>query len=349
MMIGIAISMLLLAGVIELLITNKQAYRIQESASLVNENARFTIMKLNRSIRIADHWGGVEASDISVTGAVPGVGNDCEAGWTFKTRGVEGWKGDDGTPTTSPLPTCIPNADYVANSDIVALRYAGAETVTTADLVNNVAPTDDTYVRTSVGRRGVITTAGNSGGDIDQADLGADLGFDPLDLDPGNILNYPYVAEAYFVRPCLDKAGSADGGCGVDATCAASDDNGNPIPTLVRLYFDRVSGNLCQEEIVEGVEQMKATYGVDSNNDLVADQYFSATAVTAANDWPNVVAVNMSVIVRSPEEMDLTVGDPNANYLMAGGYLHDANTDFDPRYKRKLFTTIIQVRNSVRQ
>ncbi|WP_198265799.1 PilW family protein [sulfur-oxidizing endosymbiont of Gigantopelta aegis] len=56
-MIAMTISLILLAGVGQIYISNKQTYRVTEAMSRMQENARFAIGFMTRSIRGADHWG----------------------------------------------------------------------------------------------------------------------------------------------------------------------------------------------------------------------------------------------------------------------------------------------------
>lgn len=330
MMVAIVVSMILMAGVIQLLVGNKQAYRIQEGLSRLNENARFAIFDMSRTLRMADHWGGVEPVAVSVDGTVPSVSGNCtQAGWSvFSGQGLFGYEGDV-AGATSPMTGCIPDADYVPNSDILVARYGGSANVLTAAATS--APLNaNMYVRSAVGRRAEITQGTRI------SSLGSDL-YDSGDPDQTGTYNYPYSLIAYFVRPCSSQ--------GTDGVCDASDDGGNPIPTLVRLTLNGTT--LEQQDVVEGVEQMQVVYGVNTDGDSAgtADRYFTADQVTAADNWSRVVAVRVSLVVRNPER-DVAAADTNT-YTMVGGYVYDPATA-DEQFARRMFTNVIQVRNQNR-
>ena len=118
---------IVVAGVIQLLISNKQAYALQEGTSMVNENARFALQRLTHDLRMAGNWAGAAKDDASAYTDVTGLANtDCQKQLAMalnpvgQVRGIEGIQGD----VNSPLSACIDNQNYVANSDIIVVRYA---------------------------------------------------------------------------------------------------------------------------------------------------------------------------------------------------------------------------------
>lgn len=130
--------------------------------------------------------------------------------------------------------------------------------------------------------------------------------------------------------------------------------NPNGVPSLYRLRLNATGGNAATtaEELVEGVEDMQITYGVDTSNpatcsetDGVVDTYVSASAVAAtapcatlADDWKKVLSVRIRLLMRTE----------NGVASQAQSYFYDdplvATTAADRRL-RKVFTTTIAVRN----
>ncbi|MBI1285875.1 MAG: prepilin-type N-terminal cleavage/methylation domain-containing protein [Thiobacillus sp.] len=103
-------------------------------------------------------------------------------------------------------------------------------------------------------------------------------------------------------------------------------------PSLYRETL-RADGTTEAQELVEGIEDMQILYGVDNtqltlpecpDDRCSANVYWDADQVTAANLWNRVVAVRVTLDMRSPETRVSTSGD---------GRL------------RKPFTTTIAVRN----
>ncbi|KAB7623154.1 PilW family protein [Alkalilimnicola sp. S0819] len=56
-MIALAISLLLVAGVVQIFISSKQGYRVQEAAGRLQEDGRFSMELVSRDVRMADFWG----------------------------------------------------------------------------------------------------------------------------------------------------------------------------------------------------------------------------------------------------------------------------------------------------
>ncbi len=335
MMVAITVGLILLAGIVQLFVSNKTAFRIQEGANILNENARYALNQIQYHLRTADYWGGVEADAVSVDGNV-GLTTQCNGTPLVTAIGIQGF---DGSSAGSPL-DCIPNADYVADTDVVMLRYADADRIGSAATV--AASGAALWVRTAIGRRAVIldgadinTVITNNG---DLADQAAPLGF--------AITNHRYRAVAYFIRPCASQDRGTAG------VCDAQDDD---IPTLARLVLDE-NGQLVQEDVVAGVEQMQIAYGIDNNGDLTADLYENADAVTANNRWDRVVATRLSLLIRNLERDNaIPITTANTTYRLMNGAngANGAGIEYtvpgDLRdYRRKLFNVAVQIRNNVR-
>lgn len=310
-MIAVTLGLILMAGLIQFFVGSKQTFQVLDSINGMQENGRYALRVITDSLHAADHWGGVESSDVSGSAAVTGIGG-CDSTWIFKiSEGIRGYEG----AATSPLPSgCIANtADYLPNSDAFVVRHAGGTFASGA-----VASTTgtDIWVRTTIAGTAAIMP----GASIPAADT-------------NGVYNYPYDLEAYFIRPCSVRAGTA---------CAATDDGGKPIPTLVRLALD---GNVLKEQaLVSGVEQMQIEYGVDSNADTNADFYATATAIDTANQWSKVASVRISLVMRSDQRGKIA---DTTTYTLPGGYSHTPTTA-DRNYTRKVFTRLIQIRNRSR-
>lgn len=308
-MIAITLSLILLAGLIQFFIGSKQSFATLDSINGMQENGRYALRVIGDSLHAADHWGGVESEDVSGTPGVTGIGS-CDAAWILNTdEGIRGFEGG----ASSPLPAgCIANAaDYEPNTDAFVVRHAGGRffDAATANATGNAI-----WVNSTVGGSATLMTG------------------TAIPADTLGRYNYPYNVDAYFIRPCSVRAGTA---------CAATDDGGNPIPTLVRLTLD--GNRLVEQELVSGVEQMQIEYGVDNDQDTNADFYASASAVTSTQ-WPRVVSVRISLVVRSDQRGK--IADTSAYSLPSGFSYTPAAAD--QKYARKVFTRLIQIRNRSR-
>ncbi len=66
------------------------------------------------------------------------------------------------------------------------------------------------------------------------------------------------------------------------------------LPALWRRVNDGAA-----EELVENVEQMQISYGVDTNGDRQLDEYRAASAVA---NWENVLSVRISLLLAGVED-----------------------------------------------
>lgn len=326
LMVAVTISLIMFAVIIELFVSNKEAYRLQEGASVLNENARFAINHLQYSLRMADHWGGVEPQDVAVDGGVPALGV-CTGSPPISNVGFRGYHG-----TATPPVDCIPAADYEANTDAFFVRYGsqspsnpGEEPDDSADVLAEPG----IWVRTNIGRRAMI---------FENSDLGSLPGdmYDASDPDPAGMSNYRFQALLYFVRACSNPA------AGSSATACDSADDG--IPTLVRMALNS-DNTFTQQDIVQGVESMRLMYGVDENDDLVADRYDTAANVAAADNWSDVVSVRVSLIVANLQR-DMTVTD-TSTYTMTNGLTWSPPAEAS-NFRRSQYDFVVQIRNATR-
>jgi prepilin-type N-terminal cleavage/methylation domain-containing protein len=308
-MIAITLGLILMAGLIQFFIGNKQSLQVQQAINGMQENGRYAMRVVSDSLHMADHWGGVEANLVSGTPAVTGIGG-CDAAWILNV--AEGIRGFEGAAAV-PMPAgCVAAADYEPNTDAFVVRHAGGTYFpgATANATGN-----DIWVNTRVGFDSTLTTG---------AAVSA--------VDENGLYHYPYQVSLYYILPCSNPAG---------ANCAATDDGGNPIPTLVRLNLE--GNQLTEQALVSGVEQMQIEYGVDTNADNDANFYAPAAAVTASQ-WNRVVSARISLVVRADQRGQ--IADTTA-YTLPGGFNYTPAAN-DQAYARKVFTRIVQIRNRSR-
>ncbi len=321
LMVAMALSLILMAGVIQIFISNKQAFDITQDLSEMQENGRVGLSFISESLRMADHWGGVDASDVGFgTTALTTAPGSCNAAWIFDTdETVRGYEGAANPSSVTGLPSnCIAATDYVPNTDILVVRYAdGRDLLSNAEIA---ADTNSNFARVSVGQNVSIFSGANAAGAIAAIP------------DDDGVYNMPYRTEMYFVRPCSIK--NSAGNC-VDS-----------IPTLVRLTLE--GDAFSQQALVEGVEQLQLDYGVDTDGDLGVDQYDTASAVA---DWDEVISARISLVARASSQ-DFSIDQEGEEILLVGdmastgsGYTVAAA---DRHFRRKLYEREIHIRNRSR-
>ncbi len=117
-----------------------------------------------------------------------------------------------------------------------------------------------------------------------------------------------------------------------------------------RLFVDtatqslRCDGNGGDNEpalsMVEGIEAMQILYGVDDSDNNVANRYITATEVTNANAWDNIVSVRIALLARSLNTAG--VAESRSYSLL------DAPTiNINDALIHRVFTTTIPIRNRI--
>jgi type IV pilus assembly protein PilW len=273
LMVALLVGLILLGGLIQVYLSNKQSYNAQEQLARMQEGGRFAMELMTRDLRRSGYWGG--NVDVTANTGVPGPVAPVHNCDTDNTWGrMIGWR-VSGLNNSNAGYTCA--IGYQPNTDILAVRYAGPETVDFATL-----PADGgLYIRSTMFIGRLMTGALKD-------DPGNDPPPDPTFV-PAHLAAVvrPLVAHAYYI--------GASG-----RTCPG----GQAIPALRRVRLDRATGLPVTEEIASGVEQLQVRY-------LVGGEYLDASAIA---DWRDVSAVRIWLLVRSEcPEPDLVNA---ANYAM---------------------------------
>jgi type IV pilus assembly protein PilW len=120
--------------------------------------------------------------------------------------------------------------------------------------------------------------------------------------------------------------------------------------SLYRRVFDGDDGttNGEEQELLEDVESIQITYGVDTVDNADGSRNFNVDSYVTANnvaDWARVIAVRMSVLMRSREPLrDAGV------VLAASAPVNNVNVTFPTtgdKFDRRTFTTTVALRNRI--
>ncbi len=332
LMIAMLLGIFLIGGVIQIFLSSKQTYRMQENLSRIQESGRFAMHFIEQDVRMSGSIGCNSQSSIinTLTTPVPFL-------YDFSTA-IQGF--DATSPT---IWTPVINADIISplgGSDVITIRRSDDQgftviahatpsagltldaTATTANLkaagyLNNLGANNCmTVVVSNCATAAVFQVSAiagtvlshNIGGGCEPKNVTAELG--TTTFKGGQV--FPINTISYYVR----KRNPLD--------------PGNQ-PSLYR----RVGANDPQE-LVEGIENMQILYGVDTNNDNTPDFYEKADSVLL--NWPNVVSIRISLLVVSLDDNVAAQPIP---------YVFNNAPPFTPpdRRIRRVFTSIIALRN----
>jgi type IV pilus assembly protein PilW len=369
LMVGLAIGLVLTLGLFTLISSQSSAFKTQDDFARMQENGATALRYIGDSVRMAGFYGYTNdpaTVDTIVGGVNTAAGGDCGSATNLPTTNwalnvavpVYGFPDDGSTGLTSAnvnaiLP-CILAANFLdalpRGQQVLITRSAGGyripDTAPVGDLTADLAaqPNYATTVYLQADPNGGLLFYGNN-----FAALKA-LPSPPtrkLVLPNGTVIDvdiFEYRVHVYYLRPCSRPAPPPVGD-GVNCT-GAGDDAGHPIPTLVRQEL--VGSAMTQVPLVEGIERIDFHYGIDTSGDGVVHTF---KASPTAADWANVVAVKVSVLVRSPT-LSAQQDDSAKSYDLNGDGTPDYTcTTFlaaDPsacNYKRKVFSQIFQLRN----
>ena len=358
LMVAMTLSLILLAGALSILYSTKLTSAENERVARVQEAGRTAFELIRQDARAAGYVGCARPQ-------IDPFGNSTFASNTLNNNGML-WNfassvyGYDATSLTAwnvALDAAIPASPAPAGgNDILVLRIAppgstvfrtNAFVTGSADIQVDRDPTTalaadtalvgtpmiisdcsgaEVFVATTVLPVGAIATvshATSTGG----ASIGNNANTLAHSYQKGALLQ-PVETVIYYIASCT----------AIGPQCTS----------LTPPGLWEIVGSGSPQELIEGVEGMQITYGVDTDNDLLANTYVTADAVT---DWTRVVSVNLAILVRSIDEYGTEV-DTQRYKLLGGDPVLDLGGvgarygPFNDRRSRRVFTTTITLRNS---
>lgn len=350
LMIGLTIGMFLTVGLVVAFSAGSRSFQVQDDFARMQEAGVTALRLIGDSVRMAGFYGlGPHTTTITVAaGLTMAPAADCGsaanpplAGWAFDVATpIRGF--DALTPATvgATLP-CIQAGNFLDTGamphPVLVLRHAlGMPLENNAGDITGAADYRPAGVFVQSDSRGLLLFRGDQYAALRSAGLAR---------RPTNSLGvqidapvFPLQTYIYYLRPCSRPA--------TPPVCTATDDNGRPIPTLVRQQLQ--DNALVEQPLVEGVERWAVLYGEDTSAqpDGRPDR-FTATPVR----WDRVVAVRVSVLIRATSA-GIGHDDSGKEYDLNG----DGVPDFrctnalgtDPlacRYRRHVFVQTFQLRN----
>jgi len=125
-MVALALSIIILAGVMHIFLNNKQTYRVQEAFARIQENGRFAMQFLAKDLRMAGYigCGGKINSPNNISDLVAPKGTADEVS-AFSASGIEGFE-YSGLPILLSDTVSLDTSKVVAGSDIVRIKRAAS-------------------------------------------------------------------------------------------------------------------------------------------------------------------------------------------------------------------------------
>src|SRR5690606_33304573 len=182
LMVAMVLGLIIIGGVFAVYLSTADARRTNETIARIQEDARFALRTVKDDLRLAGNWGKTRT-----TGTLDGfkglptqldpISGDCEDRWYIDLVQAV-WAANGTNPFSG---TCVPA--HLANTDMLAVRYAAPEEATT--LTSGVM-----YVRSDMAR-----------GEVFDGGVGA-TGSYSVDAEDHALATHPY-----YVRPHTPVAG----------------------------------------------------------------------------------------------------------------------------------------------
>lgn len=324
LLVAMTIGLMVVATVGYIYLGARQSYVMQENMARIQENGRYALETLSRDIRMAGYMGCPNLANIT-----PNViaNNPPTAAFDLSNTLVGYEAGSGWTNNTS--------ITRVGNSDVILINRAamqsvyltGNMTATNANIQIGINPqnfqANDVLFITDCSHADIFRATSVSGG------TGTITIAHSNSQNTSNFLSYTYGPDAMVMA--FESA----------LYFIGTNSAGNP--ALYRVPWGG-SALGAAEELVDNIDDMQITFGVDNNpspdGDGQIDVYMAANAVT---DWSKVRSVRLRLLLRG---QDNVVTDQAQTYLWDTD--NDGNLDTVTAADRRLryvFSTTIGVRN----
>lgn len=338
-MVAITISVILLAGVVEIFASSKTTYRVQENLSRVQENGRFALDFLTRELRMAGYTG------CSSFGPVTNTLKDQTSVLYNFNAGVEGF---DNIATTTPTYLSAVGIDPKDGSDVIVVRRL-VDNPVRIKKNNNGAQVFTEVTGTVAGAcsNGTDKVSGICEGDILMV---SDCQKARI-FQAGNIQTVDSETQLNLTHPSSGTPGndpSSWGGASLPPEARFGTD-----AEIVKIGFfvyyikdlgDGTSALYVYDgsrhvELVGGIEDMQVKYGVDTDDDRTVDAYRDAGDVT---DWDKVLSTRVHLLLVT---QDNNMAPDPQGYTFFGTTRAAGDLPADDKHVRREFATTVALRN----
>ncbi len=286
-MVAITISLVLLSGVIQIFVNNKQTYRVQEEMSRVQENGRFAMHFLTKEIRMAGFTGCASASNVTNIADVDNDNNADEAA-DFSTGGINGLEQAD-LPFNITDAVELAEEDVNAGTDVLIIKRG---TDTGVRLTGNML-TQNAQLQMSTATVNGLFSAN---------DILVIADCEKTDIFAANNVSDGAGTTTIAHSTAVNTDNNLSKLYGTDATVMKFENftfyianNPADIPSLYRKRLGNAA--IITEELVEGVEDMEILFGEDTDADRTANRYVAAD--TADLNMANVVSIRITLTLRT--------------------------------------------------
>ncbi len=327
LLIAAAIGLFMTAIIAGLFINMRGSFRYQEDFSRLQENGRFAMEAIARDIRMAGYNGCGSISDFA--NVVNGGGT---SPFLDFSKPVIGYDGGD----MSTFPAAITDAGAIEGSDAIILL--GVDTSTELVVKNhnpNAAQIDTNTHTVPAGTMMLITDCSHTAlfqmtgpNSASKTNVVHNTGTG----SPGNCTKF-LGASCPSAKSYQYKPGASLLQIYSNAYFVAPSSTGTTNSLYSMSMAGQTTGTPAARELIEGVQGLQITYGIDTNGDRSADSL--GTTADDVTDWTKVVSVQVSILVKSTKD-NLTSTEQTESFN---------GTEVTDHRLQKIFTQSVTVRN----
>lgn len=307
-LISAAIGMILLLSTLSVFDTANAARGKLMRSNETFQSARFALETMESDLQLAGFYGE-GAIPTALPATLPDPCTTASASWLTALRlPIQGYFAGD-----SAVPSCVPSA-LVAGSPVLALRRAATCQVGAANCASGSAGTPMIQLSQCQTDGQMVATS------TDQATLT----LHGLNCTAAGPIRQ-YYTHIYFL--------------------ASDNVSGDGVPTLKRLEL--TSSGMVQSTVAQGVEQLRLLYGIDSDNNGIADIWTTTPATAnacstescAILNWSNVLEAKLHILARGTQTEPGYVSDKR--FVLGDLAVPAANDNFH----RRLLSSHIRIEN----
>lgn len=289
-LIAISIGALITAIIVSIYVSNKSTFLIQEGLARLQENGRYANYLLSREIRMGGYQGCASSDQVTMNNLI--ITPTTITNYDTPVQGYDGL----GTIFNPTLPTNISAKQPLATSDVIEIRRASSTRIQLSGDMSTASSAIPIYPQNAFNSGapimitncivGDIFIAGNSSTTSSITHTTAQNKSSNLSTSYSkNAELLPFLYYAFYIK-----------------NTGRVNSQNEPIPALYRLD---INGNA--EEIAEGVELMRVSYGVDANNDNTVDTYQTAAQINSTNNWNNIISIQINFLLATIDNVSDTI------------------------------------------
>lgn len=324
LIIGIALASVIIAGVIQVFLANRQAFTMTESLVRIQENGRFALDFIGAAVRDAGNYGCVPEYS-SQTGNIQAKTGDAALNGPEDFGAVVAAITSDGAAPAMGVvefdaPDTLGLLTVTSNSSIIDNTVALGAGLIALEANPNASFNDDDWLFVSNCLVGDFIIA-DTNTTNNQIDITAALGEGFRQTQFTQLNQVSTVSEVNRLQFTVDTVNNA----------------------LTVLENDSDPGNA--QQLVDGIENIQFTYGVDTDGNFVPDYFDNIGEIVAAGDEEDIIAVKIFVLAVSnleasndvvTEEQTITLNDPSQT---------NQTVVMPDRQLRKVFESTVTLRN----